>query len=71
MTLDSPGAQWCHKVLVRGRRGSEAERDGRCLTASCEDGGRGCEPGMQRLQKLGKEEVTSLEPPEELAADVF
>lgn len=65
MGLSSQGP---HK---RETGGSEAERDGRCLAAGCENGGRGCEPGMQRLQKLGKEEVTSLEPPEELAADVF
>ena len=58
MVLDSPGAQCHHQVLIRGRREGQRQRDRRCRAAGCEDGGRGREPGMRRLQKLEKEETT-------------
>lgn len=49
-TLDSPVVP----VLSQGPRkreagGPEAEREGRCCAAACEDGGRGREPGMRWL----------------------
>lgn len=42
------------------RRGSEAERNGRCHAAGREDRGRGHEPGILCLQKLEKAGTDSL-----------
>lgn len=48
MTPDSQEAQCHDRVLIRRKGGSEAERQ-EVLSCWLEDGGRGHEPGMQRL----------------------
>ena len=61
---DDPGfprgpvsSQGPHK---REAGGIKAERDRRCYAAGCEDGGRGRQPGMWRLQKV--EEAGAISP---------
>ena len=49
MTLHSQGAQCYQRVPRRGRGEGQRQRDRRCCSAGCEDGGR----GREKLEKQG------------------